>query len=166
MTFKLRRWQENDLDRLVKIANNKNIADNLTNKFPHPYTEESGRGFIQFANANTPPFIMAIEIDDLLAGGVGLHPLQDIFCKNSELGYWLAEEYWGKGYMTKAVIEITKYGFHNFDINRIFARPFGSNIGSQRVLQKAGYKLEAKFEKTLFKNGKYHDEHVYAIRKS
>lgn len=165
MILKLRPWKANDLERLVKIADNKNIADNLTNKFPHPYTKESGKGFIQFANTNTPPHIMAIEIDGALAGGVGIHPLDDIFCKNAEMGYWLAEEYWGKGLMTQAVKEMVAYGFENFEIDRIFARPFGINIGSQRVLQKAGFILEAKFEKTLYKNGNYYDEHVYGIRK-
>jgi len=165
MTFKLRPWNKNDLPRLVEIADNKNIADNLTNKFPHPYTEESGKGFIAFANTNNPPYIMAIEIDGLVAGAVGLHPLHDIFCKNAEMGYWLGEAYWGKGIMTNAVKEMVTYGFKSFDIDRIFARPFGTNIGSQRVLEKAGFKLEGQFEKTLFKNGVYHDEIVFGIRR-
>ena len=57
------------------------------------------------------------------------------------------------------------YGFSNFNINRIFARPFGTNVASQKVLQKAGFKLEATLEKTFFKNGEYLDELVYAVRK-
>ncbi|MFT5765883.1 MAG: ribosomal-protein-alanine N-acetyltransferase [Saprospiraceae bacterium] len=57
------------------------------------------------------------------------------------------------------------YGFNTFDINRIFARPFGNNIGSQKVLEKAGFVLEGKFEKAIFKNEVYLDELVYAIRK-
>ena len=57
------------------------------------------------------------------------------------------------------------HGFMNFDITRIFARPFGTNASSQRVLEKTGYKLEARFEKTLFKNGEFIDELIYAIRR-
>ncbi len=57
------------------------------------------------------------------------------------------------------------YGFKTFQINRIFARPFGTNIGSQKVLEKAGFKLEGKFEKSIYKNGKYLDELIFAIRK-
>jgi RimJ/RimL family protein N-acetyltransferase len=57
------------------------------------------------------------------------------------------------------------YGFENFNVTRIFARPFGSNIASQKALEKAGFKLEAKFEQTLFKNGKFEDELVYAVRR-
>ncbi|EJF10156.1 GNAT family acetyltransferase [Pontibacter sp. BAB1700] len=57
------------------------------------------------------------------------------------------------------------YGFANWDINRIFARPFGYNIASQRALEKAGFVLEAKLEKTFYKNGEYQDELIYAVRR-
>ncbi len=165
MDFKLRPWQMSDLDTLVVIANNFKIANNLTNRFPYPYTRESGEGFIKMALSNDPIHILAIEIEGKVAGGIGVHQQEDVFCKNAELGYWLAEPYWGKGIMTDAVRQIVAYGFRRFDIDRIFARPFGSNIGSQRVLEKAGFLLEARFEKTLFKNGRYEDEFVYATRR-
>lgn len=165
MTMKLRRWHDSDLETLVQIANNKKIANNLTNKFPHPYTIEAGKAFIAFANTHTPRHINAIEIDGQIAGGIGIHPQEDISYKNAEMGYWLGEAYWGKGIMTQAVKEMVNYGFKNFDINRIFARPFGTNVGSQKVLEKVGFILEARFEKTLCKNGTYHDELIYAIRR-
>lgn len=166
MKSRLRSWEVSDIDRLVVIADNYEIAKNLTDKFPHPYTRESGEGFIAFARSHDPRAIMAIEVDGQLAGAVGLHLQEDIFQKNAELGYWLGEEYWGKGIMTIAVERIVEYGFETFDINRIFARPFGSNVGSQKVLEKAGFTLEATLSKTIYKNGKYEDEHIYAIRKS
>ena len=81
------------------------------------------------------------------------------------MGYWLAEPFWGKGIITGAVRQMLEYGFKTFDINRIFARPFGTNIASQKVLEKTGFVLEARFEKTFFKNGEYLDECVYAIRR-
>lgn len=82
------------------------------------------------------------------------------------MGYWLAEPYWGKGIITGAVKEIVRYGFEMWDIDRIFARPFGLNIASQKVLEKCGFRLEAKFEKTYFKNNEFIDELVYAIRRN
>ncbi len=163
--MKLRNWSLEDLESLVKYANNPNIAVNLTNGFPHPYTEEVGRGFIKMAMKGTPKNILAITVDNEAIGGIGLHLQDDISCKNAEIGYWLAEPFWGKGIMTKAIVKIVEYGFQNWDINRIYARPFGTNIGSQRALEKAGFTLEARFEQTLFKDGIYYDELVYAIRK-
>jgi RimJ/RimL family protein N-acetyltransferase len=109
--------------------------------------------------------VLCIDIDGKASGGIGLHIGEDIYRKNAELGYWLAEPFWGKGIISKVVPEMVKYGFQNFDITRIFARPFGANKASQRVLEKAGFLLEAKLEKTFFKNGVFHDELIYAIRK-
>ena len=164
MNFKLRPWTIDDLQSLVKYANNYNIAKNLTDKFPYPYTIENGRLFIDSATKNSPPNILAIDINNEAVGGIGIHPQSDIHCKNAELGYWLAEPFWGNGIITKAIIQMVEYGFTNWDINRIFARPFETNIASQRVLEKAGFILEGRFKKTLFKNGEYLDELVYAAR--
>jgi RimJ/RimL family protein N-acetyltransferase len=161
----LRPWNTNDLDSLVECANNPNISKFMMNKFPYPYTREAGERFIAFATQENPTHIMAIEVDGKAVGGIGIHPLSDIESKNAEMGYWLAEPYWGKGYITEAVKQMIEYGFKNFDINRIFARPFGTNTASQKVLKKTGFVLEAKFEKTFFKNGEYLDECVYAVRR-
>jgi RimJ/RimL family protein N-acetyltransferase len=166
MNFKLRPIKETDIDNLVKYANNPKIAANLTNKFSFPYTKEHGLNFIQFAMSKNPAHVMAITINDELVGGIGIHPQEDIQCKNAELGYWLAEPFWGKGIISKAIPQMVEYGFKTFDIIRIFARPFGSNLASQKVLEKAGFKLEARLSKTLFKNGQYQDELIYAIRNS
>ena len=165
MEFKLRSWNLNDLKSLVKYANNYNIAKNLTNQFPHPYSKENGQAFIAMATKNDPLTIFAIEINGQAAGGIGLHPQQDIHCKNAELGYWLAEPYWGKGIITQAIQQIVAYGFKTFEIDRIFARPFENNIGSQKALIKSGFFLEGKFDKVLYKNGEYLDELIYAVRK-
>lgn len=164
MNIKLRPWTTNDIETLAKFANNKNIAKNLTNKFPSPYTIEDARTFIESFNTEVPVKVMAIEVNDEAVGSIGIFPQADIACKNAELGYLLSEEYWGKGIMPKAIIQMVEYGFKTFDINRIFARPFGANVASQRVLEKAGFILEARFEKTFFKNGEYLDELIYAIR--
>lgn len=164
MNFTLRPWTYNDLESLVKHANNYEIAKNMTDKFPFPYSIENGKNFIEFATKDFPSHILAIEINGQAVGGIGIHPQTDIQCKNAELGYWLAEPFWGQGIITKAIAQMLDYGFKTWDINRIFARPFGTNIGSQRVLEKAGFILEGRFEKSLFKNGEYLDELVYAVR--
>ncbi len=165
MNFTLRPWNDNDLDSLVKYANNPGIAKNMTNKFPHPYTVEAGKSFLKMATSGSPTNIFAIDINGEAVGGIGIHPQDDIHCKNAELGYWIGEPFWGKGIISKAIPQILNYGFKTFDINRIFARPFHTNIGSQKVLEKAGFKLEAKIEKSLFKHGEYLDELIYAVRK-
>ncbi|MFZ4707645.1 MAG: GNAT family N-acetyltransferase [Bacteroidales bacterium] len=165
MDFTLRKWTTRDLESLVKHANNIKIARNMSNAFPYPYTVKFGHRYISKAITIKPTQIFAIAIDDEAVGSIGVYPQTDIHCRNAEMGYWLAEPNWGQGITTEAIRQMVVYSFNALNIDRIFARPFGSNIASQRVLEKAGFILEAKFEKTIFKNGEYLDELFYAIRK-
>lgn len=164
MEFELRPWKPSDLGSLVKYANNWNIAKNLTDKFPYPYTESSGKAFIDYATKNEVNHIFAIDINGKAVGGIGIHPQEDIHRKNAELGYWLAEPFWGNGIISSSIKQVTDFAFKNLEIDRIFARPFGTNIASQKVLEKNNFVLEAKFDKALFKNGVYIDELIFAIR--
>jgi [ribosomal protein S5]-alanine N-acetyltransferase len=162
---RLRPWTREDVNTLVSLADNVKIANFMTDQFPFPYTINRGMEFIEMASRYEPTNILAIEYKGAISGSIGIHPQQDIMRKNAELGYWLGEPYWGKGITTKAVIKMVEYGFRNFDIERIFARPFGTNIASQKVLTKAGFILEGRFERTILKNGVMLDELIYAIRK-
>ncbi len=161
----LRPWNLQDLDQLVLFANNWNIAKNLTDQFPNPYTRTHGMAFIEYANLESPVHIFAIDVNGIAIGGIGIHPQKDIYQKNAELGYWLAEPYWGKGLATAAIKLIVQFAFEHFDIERIYARPFGPNIASQRILEKNGFKLEAKLVKVFFKKGEFLDELIYGLRR-
>lgn len=165
MQFSLRPFRESDLDSLVSYANNWNIAKFMTNRFPHPYTEKDGKEFITFANQNDPVTIFTIDIAGHASGAIGVHPQSDVMRKNAELGYWVAEPFWGKGIVSAAILQMVDYGFKNFDIHRIFARPFGNNKASQRVLEKTGFVLEAHIKGNIYKNGEYLDEMIYAVRR-
>ena len=166
MNFTLRPFRDSDLESLVKYANNYQIAKYLTNQFPHPYTDGDGRKFIASVATNNPVNIFAIEVSGEAAGAIGLHLQSDIHEKNAEMGYWLAEPFWGNGIMTRVIGETVVYGFKTFDITRIFAHPFSTNPASQRVLEKAGFTCEARLKNALFKNGSYMDELIYSMRKS
>ena len=161
----LRNLQIDDAEIFALHANNSAIANNMTNQFPFPYTKEHALEFIRRVNRLKPAQIFAIDFEGEAIGAIGLHPQNDIFLKNAELGYWLAEKYWGRGFVSVAINKIVEYGFGNFEIDRIFARPFGSNRSSQRVLEKTGFVLEARLEKIIYKNNRYEDELIYAIRK-
>jgi RimJ/RimL family protein N-acetyltransferase len=163
--IQLRALRIEDASVFASHANDPEIANNLTNGFPHPYTLEHAKNFIALATSHQPQQIFAITHNDEVIGAIGIHPQHDIHCKNAELGYWLAKPYWGQGIISKVIPQVVHYAFENFDIERVYARPFGSNIASQRVLEKSGFTLEARFSKTIYKNGRWEDELVYAIRK-
>jgi len=165
MDFRLRELRIDDAASIAKYANNRNVSKFLTDAFPYPYTIENGLGFITHTLNNPDVLILVIEVNGEAAGCIGVHPQTDIHRRNAELGYWLAEKYWGKGIVSKAVAEIVKMAFDKFDIDRIFARPFDTNPASKRILEKAGFTLEAKFEKVLIKDGELLDELIYGLRK-
>lgn len=165
MEFELRAFQHGDLASLVKHANNYNIAKNLSNKYPFPYTKDHGIAFINLALSASPQEIFAIVINGEAVGSIGVHPQTDFYCKNAEMGYWLSETFWGNGIVPEAIKLMVNYGFKTFDITRIYARTFDTNIKSQRVLEKTGFTLEAELKGTLYKYGTIYDEMIYAIRK-
>ena len=161
--FTLRPFRESDAESIVKYANNPKIAANLTDGFPNPYGLDDAKKFLTIAIQNEPYTIFAIDINGEACGSIGIFVQSDIHRKSAECGYWLAEPYWGKGIIPEAIKQIVDYGFRTFDIVRIHARPFSFNKESQRVLEKAGFTLEATLKKACFKNGKFCDELIYSI---
>jgi len=166
--FELVKWELSFEEDLAKNANNINIANNLRNIFPNPYTVEHAKDWIGFCN-NANENIMcyrAILVDGIAVGGIGIDVKDDVYCKSAELGYWLGEDYWGNGIVTSAIVQIYTYVFENYDVVRIFAEPFARNIGSRRALEKAGFKLEGIKEQSVYKNDKIEDSYMYALTKN
>lgn len=163
--FKLRAWKTEDAKSLAQAANNPNIAKNLRNAFPNPYTLEDAIWFINdsITNAERKQINYAIVVDGQAVGGIGISVKDDVYEKSAELGYWLAEDFWRKGIMSRAVQTICKEAFGIFDIVRIFAEPFADNEGSRGVLEKAGFTYEGTMRNGVFKNGEIHSYCMYSI---
>lgn len=163
--YKIRSYQKRDIEALVKYANNYNIYRWLKDSFPYPYTEDDAVIWLANAAAQNPESNFAIADANELIGSIGLKFNDDVLRYNAEIGYWLAEPFWGNNIVTSAVREMTKYAFDNFHINRIFAGVFEGNPASGRVLEKCNYKLEAVLRKAIFKENKYLDQYIYSILK-
>ena len=165
MEFELRKWKIEDADDIAHFANNEKIAANLRNVFPYPYSLADAKAYIEgcIKAGDDNSLCRAIVVDGRAAGSIGVFLGQDVYCRNAELGYWLAEDYWGRGIVTEAASQICKAAFDKFDIVRIFAEPYAYNIGSRRVLEKAGFSLEGTMKQGVFKNGKIFDYCMYAV---
>jgi ribosomal-protein-alanine N-acetyltransferase len=81
----------------------------------------------------------------------------------SEIGYALARQYWGQGLMTEAVSALIKYGFETKGINRIQAMAELPNIGSTRVMEKAGMAYEGILRQYMIQHEQFRDMKIYAI---
>lgn len=168
MLVQIRKWEITDAADLSIALSNKKILDNLRDGLPYPYTEQDGKEFISamLAADENDTFAFAITADGKLVGSIGAFRQTNIHNKTAELGYYLAEEYWGKGIMTEAVKQLCDYVFSHTDIIRIYAEPFAYNVGSCRVLEKAGFQYEGTLRCNAVKNGKILDMKMYAKVKS
>ncbi len=160
--IRLREFTPDDKYRMAEIANNKKIADNLRDGFPHPYSLKDAEVFIDMCLKMSPPQIFAIEYNGIYVGNIGVIKGQDVYRKSGEIGYFLAEPYWNKGIMPVAVNLICDYAFSNLDVVRIYTGVFDYNPASQRVLEKCGFTKEAVFKNAIFKNGILCNEIRYA----
>jgi [ribosomal protein S5]-alanine N-acetyltransferase len=158
----IRPWANSDVPSMVKYANNRKIWINLRDAFPHPYTEQSARGFLDVVARQNPTTFLAIATHEEAVGGIGVSLHSDVHRLTAELGYWLAEPYWGKGIMTEAVARFTDFAFQKFELVRIHAEPYATNPASCRVLEKAGFVLEGRMRSNAIKDGRILDSLLYA----
>ena len=143
-------------------ADNRSIWLNLRDRFPHPYTLEDATRWVMSASTQSPFTNLAIEVDGDAVGGIGINPNQDIERISAEIGYWLGEEFWGRGICTAAVQAMTGYAFGELDLLRLYALPFTTNAASIRVLEKAGYEREGLLRQSAIKDGAVKDQVLYA----
>jgi RimJ/RimL family protein N-acetyltransferase len=157
----LRPWQTADAPSLARYADNPRIAACLRDAFPSPYTADDAHRFIAMATGPSCNMFLAIEVQGEAAGGIGIHPLDDVYCRTAEIGYWLAEPFQGKGIVTDAVRALVPVTFEQTDIVRIQAGIFSNNPASMRVLEKCGFIRESVHKNAITKNGVVMDEVLY-----
>lgn len=164
MKSRIRKWELSDARNLAAALSNKKIQDNLRDGLPYPYTEQDGTEFISdmLTADKNETFAFAITVDNKAIGSIGVFRQGNIHRQTAELGYYIAEEYWGKGIMTEAVKQICEYVFSKSDIIRIYAEPFAYNTASCRVLEKAGFQYEGTLRNNAVKNGKVIDMKMYS----
>ena len=167
MKCRIRKWELSDAKDLAAALSNRKVQDNLRDGLPYPYTEQDGKEFISamLSADENETFAFAITVNNMVIGSIGIFRQGNIHRQTAELGYYIAEEYWGKGIMTEAVKQICEYVFANSDIVRIYAEPFAYNIASCRVLEKVGFQYEGTLRSNAMKNGKVIDMKMYSLLK-
>lgn len=167
MNCRLKKWELSDAKDLAIALSNKKIQDNLRDGLPYPYTEKDGAEYISamLSADENDTFAFAIMAVDKVVGSIGVFRQGNIHRRTAELGYYIAEEYWGKGIMTEAVKQICEYVFDKSDMIRIYAEPFAYNTASCRVLEKAGFQYEGTLRSNAVKNGKVIDMKMYSLLK-
>jgi len=160
--LRIRDWRKDDLESLLRYANNASIAANLRDQFPHPYTRRDGIEYLNYVRSMHVPMSFAVEFGGEAIGGIGFKPGIDIARLSLEMGYWLGEPFWGRGLTTRAVTAASDWAFDNYKVVRIFAMTFAHNVASMRVLEKSGFQREGVLRHSAIKNGVVLDQVMYA----
>jgi ribosomal-protein-alanine N-acetyltransferase len=158
----IRPWRWDDAESLVKHANNRKVWLALCDLFPCPYTSDDAQKFLQKVMDAKPVTNFCIEVEGLAAGVIDIRMGQDVHRQTATLGYWLGEDFWGRGIMTEAVVAFTDFCFENFPLRRISAEVFANNPASARILEKAGFVFEGHLKNNVTKDGKLLDSLLYA----
>jgi RimJ/RimL family protein N-acetyltransferase len=159
--LKLVKYSEKHIPALLENLNNKKISKWLF--LPaDPYNEEDADKWLAFCRDNEDKkenYLFAIEVEGEFIGGIGLHKkMEHCF----DVGYWISEKHWGKGYATDALNTITKLAFDELKIDRIQAFVFEGNEASEKVLEKCGYEKEGFLKKSHKKGNTFFNSKLYA----
>ena len=148
-------------------------SDSITNKYQGwiPNNIDDVHDFIQ--NRVSPDFnekgtwfqlVIILINNDVLIGDIGLH-FFDPDNKQVELGCTLGKEYQGCGYATESLISVIDFLFGKLDKHRIIASVDPGNTSSIKLVEGLGFRKEAHFKESIFSNGTWIDDMIYAILK-
>ncbi len=162
--FILRPLRASDDRRLAELLNNKKINRRMGN-IPYPYNLKDAHVWLkkvipEYRSKEPKKITFAIEINKELVGAIDVNNVR--FGHKAELGYWLGEEYWGKGIMSKVIKEIAGYAFRDLRLKRLQAHTFLFNPASRRVLEKNKFKLEGIIHRKIKKDKRYYDCYLLA----
>jgi len=161
---RLRPYRESDVAALARIGNDREVSRNLTDRFPHPYTEQAAPNWIAVCEADGEPTRnFAIEVDGVLAGGAGIELREGERAGSAEIGYWLGRGFWGRGIATAAVNALRDYAFETFELEKLEASVPGWNPSSARVLEKAGFRQEGGLRDAIVKDGERTDLLLFGL---
>jgi RimJ/RimL family protein N-acetyltransferase len=159
--FLLRRWGGEDLEALLRHANDARVSRGVSDRFPFPYTRKDGEDFLagKVVDLNDP--VLAIEIGGEACGGIGIRPGAGERSHGAELGYWLGHAHWGRGVMTRTMAMYVPWVMDQLSLLRLQATVLDINPASARVLLKNGFSEEGTMRGAVMKHDGLHDLRLF-----
>lgn len=170
----IRPMHPQDSHSAAEQANNPNISKFMSLAFPYPYTLAAAETWINMNIGKTrrDHFVMCErDAPKTVIGGIGLKPGADVMAHTAEVGFWIGEAYWGKGYMTEALEGLTKWAFmeryaDGVKTTRLWGGVYSGNGASMRCFEKCGYRPEGVLKGHCEKNGEVFDLHQFGLTKA
>ena len=159
----LRQPHEDDIPELAELANNRKIADMLA-RMPHPYGVEEARDFVESTRRSGiagSTYAVTLAESGAFIGCAGLHGAK----RGLELGYWIGEPYWGRGYATETAHALVDLTFRASALDRLHVSCRLVNTASRRVIHKCGFQYAAQGMADSLSDGRVAVEH-YTLDRS
>lgn len=161
----LRKFSAEDAKDVQRMAGSEAVASN-TLAMPFPYLDGMAEAWIathekEFEEGKSAVFAITLKESGQLIGAIGLS--MQLHYKLAELGYWVGEDFWNRGYCTEAVKAVLDFAFNTLHLHKVTANHFAGNPASGRVMEKAGMHYEATLKSHILHWGKYKDLVCYAV---
>ncbi|MDR2883149.1 MAG: GNAT family N-acetyltransferase [Alistipes sp.] len=138
----MRPWREADAESLFEYAGNPNIGP--VAGWPVHTSVENSRGVIRDILSADGTYAITIRPDDRAVGSIGLMagPASNLLlpADEAEIGYWIGEPFWGRGYTTEATRGIIRRAFEERGFATLWCGWFDGNDRSRRVGEKCGFR--------------------------
>ena len=157
-----------DISAVEAFASDEGLS-RYTLNIPYPYPPGAAAKWIkshagEFRRGEA--VALAVRLPDrTLVGCMGLR-VYDREHDRGELGYWIGQPFWGKGYATEAARACLSFGFKHFALHKIMAYHMPENASSGRVMQKLGMTKEGEHPQHTKKGAIYHDQIDYGLLRS
>ena len=137
----LRKWTKTDADSLFRYASNPEVGP-IAGWPPHKSVEES-KDIIKNVFNGAECYAICEKENNIAIGAVELklngHTDMTKRDDECELGYWLGQPFWGRGYMPEAARELLRHGFEELGMTTIWCSYYDGNVKSKRVQEKLGF---------------------------
>jgi RimJ/RimL family protein N-acetyltransferase len=145
-----------DVQRLAGVFA---VADTTAN-VPHPYPEGGAETFIashavQFAKGENITLAITLKSDGTLVGTINISV--DQRHQRGEIGYWIGQPFWNKGYATEASQSLLDFVFTEWKLHKVVGTYISRNPASGRVMQKLGFVQEGLLKGHSYRWGRFDD---------
>lgn len=163
----LRQWTSGDLPFVVAACQDPEVS-RYSPVIPFPYTESDA---VSWFESQEPRRLAGDGLDFAVVhartgarlGAVGVKI--DALLRSAEVGYWLAREARGHGYVTSAVRAIARWVFDDLGLARLELTTDPDNLSSQRVAERCGFRREGQLRSHMLirHSGQRRDSLVYGL---
>ena len=163
--FVLNQFTNNDVNEIYSIMSQSEVYSRFSTNIPFPYQKEDAEFLVSLSQNGLAKnhYVLAVRLKDTnqIVGCIDLS-VKPQHAK-SELGFWIDEKFWNKGFATEVGKTAILFGFQQRNLKRIYATHFEENTASGKVLQKIGMTQEGILRCHTKKNDVYHNHVMYSI---